>query len=134
MAEIGFVEHVLRRERWIALGALGLVVILSWLYILAGAGMDMTAAGMSSLEAALGFGLSEGGAAGQAMTAMATPAGWSAGYALLMVAMWWVMMIAMMLPSAAPTILLHAMVERRARGATASGGTLGATEIGRAHV
>ena len=127
MAEIGFVEHVLRRERWIALGALGLVVFLSWLYIIAGAGMGMMAAHMSSLEAALGLGLSGDGATGQTMTAIATPASWSAGYALLMVAMWWVMMIAMMLPSAAPTILLHAMVERRARGATASGGTLGAT-------
>jgi predicted metal-binding membrane protein len=31
-----------------------------------------------------------------------------------MIAMWWIMMIAMMTPSAAPTILLYARVHRHA--------------------
>ena len=31
---------------------------------------------------------------------------WSAGYAALISVMWWVMMVAMMLPTAAPTVLL----------------------------
>ncbi|MGH7800800.1 MAG: DUF2182 domain-containing protein [Thermodesulfobacteriota bacterium] len=35
------------------------------------------------------------------------------GYALLMFSMWWLMMIAMMLPSAAPMVLLHAAVTRK---------------------
>ncbi|MGH6628693.1 MAG: DUF2182 domain-containing protein, partial [Burkholderiales bacterium] len=34
-------------------------------------------------------------------------------YALLMFSMWWLMMIAMMLPSAAPMVLLHAAVTRK---------------------
>lgn len=37
---------------------------------------------------------------------------WSLGFGVLMVAMWWIMMIAMMLPSAAPMILLYARVQR----------------------
>ena len=50
-----------------------------------------------------------------AMAAMATPVDWTFRYTLLMFFMWWVMMIAMMLPSAAPMILLHARVERSAK-------------------
>lgn len=38
---------------------------------------------------------------------------WTPGYTLLMFAMWWFMMIAMMLPSAAPMVLLHAAVTRK---------------------
>jgi predicted metal-binding membrane protein len=38
---------------------------------------------------------------------------WSAGYATLVFLMWWVMMAAMMLPSAAPMILLFALVNRK---------------------
>ena len=37
---------------------------------------------------------------------------WSLSYWATMVAMWWVMMIAMMLPGAAPMILLYARVQR----------------------
>ena len=38
-----------------------------------------------------------------------------AGYAVLMFFMWWAMMVAMMLPSAAPMILLFATVNRKQR-------------------
>ena len=41
---------------------------------------------------------------------MMQPAVWTPGYAALMFAMWWVMMAAMMLPSAAPMLLLFARV------------------------
>ena len=44
---------------------------------------------------------------------MGAPAAWSAGYFALMLAMWVVMMAAMMLPSATPMILLHATLARR---------------------
>ena len=47
--------------------------------------------------------------------AMMTPAVWTPGYAVLMFCMWWNMMVAMMLPSAAPMILLFATVNRRQR-------------------
>lgn len=38
---------------------------------------------------------------------------WTPGDALLMFSMWWLMMIAMMLPSAAPMVLLHAAVAQK---------------------
>lgn len=43
-------------------------------------------------------------------------ADWNAGYAGVMLTMWWVMMIAMMLPSAAPMILLFTELNRRNAG------------------
>ena len=50
-------------------------------------------------------------------TAMLAPVVWTPGYAVLMFFMWWVMMVAMMLPGAAPMILVFAMVNRRQREA-----------------
>jgi predicted metal-binding membrane protein len=55
------------------------------------------------------------GTMGCVMSAMATPAPWTIEYAGILVSMWWVMMIAMMVPSAAPMILLYAAVARRQR-------------------
>lgn len=109
-------EAILRRDRAIIIAALAAVVVLSWAYILFGAGMRMTAWDMSSLDLALGRTPPMAtGMGGAAMAAMATPAGWSLGYAGLLVVMWWVMMVAMMLPSAAPMILLHAAIGRQRR-------------------
>jgi predicted metal-binding membrane protein len=123
-------EAILRRDRAVVLGALGVVVLGSWAYVLAGAGMGMSPWEMSSVDLALGPAkpmpmgeVSAGamscsqmsGAMGQAMSAMATPARWDLGYAGIVVIMWWVMMIAMMVPSAAPMILLYAAVARRER-------------------
>ncbi|MPZ77806.1 MAG: DUF2182 domain-containing protein [Deltaproteobacteria bacterium] len=114
-------ETILRRDRVVVLGALGVVVLASWAYVLAGAGMGMSAWQMSSLDLALGrakpmpIGEVSAGAMSGAMSAMATPARWDLGYAGIMVSMWWVMMIAMMVPSAAPMILLYAAVARRQR-------------------
>jgi predicted metal-binding membrane protein len=81
-------EAVVRRDRLVVITALIAVIALSWVYLLAGAGM-----GMSQLGAAESM-------------AMLTPAVWTPGYAVLVFFMWWVMMMAMMLPSAAPMILL----------------------------
>jgi len=122
-------ETILRRDRVVLLGGLGVVVLASWAYVLAGAGMGMSAWEMSSLDLALGrtkpMPMGEGagsmscgqmsGAMGDAMSALATPAQWDLRYAGIMVSMWWVMMIAMMVPSAAPMILLYAAVARRQR-------------------
>jgi predicted metal-binding membrane protein len=91
--------------------------------------MGMSAWEMSSLDLALGrakpmpmgevsaamSGGQMSGAMCDAMSAMATPARWNLEYAGIMVSMWWVMMIAMMLPSAAPMILLYAAIARRQR-------------------
>ena len=56
---------------------------------------------------------------------MAMPAQpWSAAYLAPAFAMWAVMMVAMMLPSAAPMILLHARIDRAPPGAARLGHTL----------
>jgi predicted metal-binding membrane protein len=112
-------EALLKHDRTVVLTALVFVSAVSWLYILAGAGTGMSAFEMSSLPMSVGtsggssMGMRMTGAMGQTMLAMATPADWTWSYAFLMFGMWWVMMIAMMLPSAAPMILLFTLVNRR---------------------
>ncbi len=96
-------EAVVRRDRLVVVTALIAVIALSWAYLLAGAGM-----GMSALEMTRMSQLANAGG-----MAMMTPAVWTPGYAVLMFFMWWVMMVAMMLPSAAPMILLFAAVNRK---------------------
>jgi predicted metal-binding membrane protein len=95
------VEGAIKRDRLVVLGALGFVVTLSWIYVLAGAGMNMSAFEMTRLSS------------GQASMAMMMPAVWGLGYAGLMFVMWWVMMIAMMLPSATPMVLLFAAMNQK---------------------
>ncbi len=108
-------EAVVRRDRLVVVTALFAVIASAWAYLLAGAGMGMSAfemTRMSQLEIAEGMG----------GMAMMTPAVWTPGYAILMFFMWWVMMVAMMLPSAAPMILVFATINRKQR------------EIGNPHV
>jgi predicted metal-binding membrane protein len=90
-------ERVLKRDRTVTLVALLAVSLLAWAYIASGIGMDMDA---------------------MAMPEMAMPADWTPSYFALMLAMWVMMMVAMMLPSAAPMVLLFATVERRRHGVT----------------
>ena len=99
-------EAVLRRDRLVVIAALIAVITISWAYLLAGAGMEMSAVEMTRM--------SQPGMAG-AMTGsgMMDPVLWTPGYAVLMFFMWWIMMVAMMLPSAAPMILLFASINRK---------------------
>ncbi|MCZ6828408.1 MAG: DUF2182 domain-containing protein [Gammaproteobacteria bacterium] len=92
------------------------VICLSWLYILAGAGMDMSGMDMSGVDTS-GVDTSDlVPTTGTPLAGMmALRAAWSPSYFLLMLLMWWVMMLAMMLPSAAPMILLYATVNRSKR-------------------
>ncbi len=106
-------EAVVRRDRLVVVTALIAVIALSWTYLLAGAGMGMSAFEMTRMSQ---LGIAEGmSGAGMAGMAIMTPAVWTPGYALLMFFMWWVMMVAMMLPSAAPMILLFATINRKQR-------------------
>ena len=86
-------EKVLRRDRGVVTLVLVTVMAASWLYLLAGAGT-----GMYPHEMAM-FVPAHTSMAGMFMS----PVTWTPGYALLMFSMWWFMMIAMMLPSAAPS-------------------------------
>ena len=83
-------EQVLRHDRLIVAFGIAAVVAFSWSYLIAGAGIDMSMADMPM-----------------------DPAPWSLEQASLMFAMWWVMMIAMMAPSAAPMVLLFTAIKRK---------------------
>jgi predicted metal-binding membrane protein len=112
-------EAVLKRDRIVVVTALTAVIALSWAYLLAGAGMGMSAVEMTRMsQLGMARGMSEGAITGMAMM---TPAVWTLGYAVLMFFMWWLMMIAMMLPSAAPMVLLHAAVTRKERARADNG-------------
>ena len=95
-------ESVLRRDRLVVVIALVAVIVLSWAYVLAGAGMGMNAFKMTRMT---------GG--GVAMDGMMVSGSWTAGYAVVIFLMWWVMMLGMMLPSAAPLLLLFARMMRK---------------------
>ena len=91
------VERALRYDRLLVIAGVLAVIVLSWTYLLAGAGT------MQEMD-------------GMLMPMSSGP--WTAGRALVMLLMWTVMMAAMMLPSAAPMILFYAAI---ARGRDTSG-------------
>jgi predicted metal-binding membrane protein len=94
----GSLESVLRRDRLVVFAGLLAIVALAWTWLLAGAGTGASLLGMP----------------GMAEMAM-RPAVWTPGYAVLMFLMWWIMMAAMMLPSATPMLLLYARINRGER-------------------
>ena len=96
------IETIVKRDRLILIGGLVAVVVLSWGYILGGVGMDMTAFEMTAITKTL-------------QLWCCSPLVWTPSYALFMFFMWWVMMIAMMIPSASPMILLFAAINRKQR-------------------
>ncbi|WP_163558487.1 DUF2182 domain-containing protein [Halomonas sp. NO4] len=98
----GTVKKLLRRDQWVAAALLVAVIAASWAYLLAGAGMGMSALDMTRMNGTTA-----------PMGDMGLIVTWSAGYALVSFVMWWSMMIAMMLPSAAPMILLFAVIQTR---------------------
>jgi len=83
------IERLLSRSGLVASAALAIAVALAWAWL--------TRSEMAAMD-------------GHAMAMPAAP--WSAGYLAPAFAMWAVMMVAMMLPSAAPMILLHARIGR----------------------
>ncbi len=97
-------ETVARRQRAIVIAGLFLVCLAAWAFVLAGAGTGMSVSAMSTWRFP------------PPMNRPQMAGAWNAGYWLTMLLMWWVMMVAMMLPSAAPMILLFEQVHRRTRG------------------
>ncbi|MGF6233384.1 putative metal-binding membrane protein [Inquilinus ginsengisoli] len=94
------IEAVLRRDRLVTLVALACVCIAAWTYIGLGIGTEMPGMEMS----------------GMAMDpAMPMPMPWTGTTFALMVAMWVVMMVAMMLPGAAPMVLTYTALQRHRR-------------------
>ena len=86
------IERLLSRNALIVAAALAAAVALAWAWLI---GSEMSATDMH----------------GQGMGAMPVEP-WSAAYLLPAFVMWALMMVAMMLPSAAPMILLHARIDR----------------------
>ena len=105
------VDRLLLRDRWIVGGCIGLITVLAWVWLWreqqamapdeSMPGMDMPGAAMVSPSDA-------------------------AAYLSSAFVMWLLMMIAMMLPSAAPMILIYGAL---ARGARAKGAVLAPTSI-----
>jgi predicted metal-binding membrane protein len=109
------IEYLLLQDRLITGSAMGLIFLIAVIYTIFGVGMPMSAVQMTAMSDPQGMvGTSEG----QAMYSMQTnglmmPAMWSATYAGLVFLMWWIMMIAMMLPSVTSTVLLYMSLIRR---------------------
>jgi predicted metal-binding membrane protein len=99
MSDQTVTEQLLRRERAIVLVGLALIIALAWCWVLAGAGTGMSTTAMTTWQF-------------PPPTGPAMHMDWGAGYAVIMFFMWWIMMIAMMTPSATPMILLYARVYR----------------------
>jgi len=93
-------EAVLRRDRFVVVAALVAVIVVAWIWVVLGAGTGMSAVAMTQMAGMPDMDM-------MMERAVRTPA-----YAALIFAMWWVMMVAMMLPSAAPMLLLFARANR----------------------
>jgi predicted metal-binding membrane protein len=116
MPQAPALERLLKRDRAITIAGLVSLCVLAWLYIAMGAGMGMTAWEMTAVTLFP-----------HADPAPPPKAAWDSSTWALMIAMWWIMMIAMMTPSAAPTILLYARVHRHAQASSEHKGKLAAT-------
>lgn len=95
------VERLLKRDRQIVIGELVLVTVLACAYTISGVGMGSHAFEISRIPWTAASGHNS-----------VTPLP-GMSYIFVLLTMWWVMMIAMILPSAAPTILLTAALNRR---------------------
>lgn len=109
------IEYLLLQDRVITGTAVGLIFLIAVIYTIMGVGMPMSAVQMTAMSATQEM---AGTSEGQAMHRMQTnglimPAMWTATYAGLVFLMWWIMMIAMMLPSVASTVLLYTTLIRR---------------------
>ena len=108
------VESFIQRDKVITIIAIAILVMATFTYTVLGVGMNMSAIQMTP-------GLGQSQMSMPNMSAMkkmaATPAAWTFNYSVLMFLMWGTMMIAMMLPSASPMILLYTALIRRTKKA-----------------
>ncbi len=102
MTQTSLPERLLGRDRRILIASIALLFLLAGLYTVFGVGMRMSAIDMTAMRAM------------RDMPGPGAPGDWSPAYAVLVFLMWWVMMVAMMLPSVSPTVLLYAALLRHA--------------------
>ena len=98
----GRLERLVRRDRTIVLVSVSVIVLLAAWYTVSGQGMPMSALDMTRMARPIGEPM-----------AMGPARPWSPAYAALIFLMWWIMMIAMMAPSAAPALLLFTALKRQ---------------------
>ena len=94
--ESSTLESLLKRDRIVIAGALTALTLLCWAYLV------WMAAAMSDMPDSMG----------DAMAMTQIPE-WNAAYFFMMFTMWAIMMVGMMVPSAAPMILLFTTVNRK---------------------
>ena len=96
-------ERLLDRDRWLIAASLAALVLLAWAYLVVMAAQmargDMRLVGLGDMSGMRGM--------------LMASARWTGATFALMTLMWWIMMIGMMVPSAAPMVLLFGGVQRR---------------------
>lgn len=97
----GIAERLAKKDQFIVIGAVVVTIIIAGIYTVMGVGMNMSAVEMTLM----------GDSSSDQMN-MSAGIYWTPTYGLLVGLMWWIMMIAMMTPSAAPTVLLYAALKR----------------------
>jgi predicted metal-binding membrane protein len=99
VADDTLLEAALRRDRWIVVASLAGVTVLAWIYLV------VLAKAMASMEDPSGW---------RAFMVLMPMGRWGPLEYALGFAMWALMMVGMMVPSAGPMIMLYARVARRA--------------------
>lgn len=108
-SDVTRLEAVLRRDRAVVVAVLAALTLFAWAYLFRVAG-DMSVAGSTHLNMQM---------------AMPRMLAWRLADVLILFAMWAVMMVAMMVPSVAPLILLFAAANRQ----KADGGAIGSATV-----
>lgn len=106
----GPVERLVRHDRRVVTIAIAAVVALAAAYTVSGAGMNMSGVEMTRMARSVGSPMP-----------MGVGPVWTPAHAALIFVMWWIMMIAMMTPSAAPMLLLFAAIKRQGPDAPRAG-------------
>lgn len=111
------IERLLRHDRLIVTAAVMLLVAVAGAYTVLGVGMSMSAIDMTSMANSM--------TKPMVMTAHWQPVNW-----VLLFLMWWIMMVAMMTPSAVPLLMLFTAVKRQGQDGHRAAGYTGFLLLG----
>lgn len=103
------IGRLLERDRRIVIAAMAIAVAACAAFIVSGGGTGMSSIGMTRMTGPAGALIAQ-------TPDMLMPVAWTPGYAAVIFLMWWLMMVAMMVPSVAPVVLLYGAL-RPERGA-----------------
>jgi predicted metal-binding membrane protein len=97
---VGALGAVLRRERWVTLAGIAALAAVAWVVL-------------ARMAAGVGGSAMDGMSTSGAVMSRPSPAPWAVPELAALVVMWAIMMVAMMVPAAAPMVLLFAGTMRR---------------------